>query len=615
VSPNSRIKRQHFSIVCSSQKQEWRIKRSELEVQLEQKIEESFRVRKALESLKLKREEEAKALEWQLFLQKVQQDIDEPEVAPWEVADDLQEVVQSYLYNTSLEGVDLGYMSVDLGGNKTGKNIVGKMNEMDRTVLKSVFDSVIADQKKTQTTKKKGVMSELFQGGGFGLKGSMKSDKLNAQGTWSLKRDAVESWVRQEQIALRRKNPSYAKKMLAEKLQNRTKKSIPWEEVKRRVEMLQYAILKESQPQPRKTSYNATTDDTLRMPRRNLNVNDELAFNTQASKKGKDERNTYQDIWFDLFDPDEQFAELTATSTRFGLRSMSVKNKIKTMQHASEDMIQHANKWLKKEDKLPYESVKDFRKYVAEEFNKYKNEEEIDGLEDGAKQPSRLIEYMLNNVDTDKLDASYFGLLLVPQKEFIEGTMRRQGYDMEQIFLSPTDIEEDNYRWAELDYIAETDWRFTNPDLYARYQKKRDLDIQTLELIKRLERDTEILSLEAEISVQEFQAIMLDLGQCRVQDDVIIFEPGDWTNSRVLGTSDDLDEIVDVGSTLIFVLLMLYPFIPVSEALLFDPTWVEENFRLDNFMSFLSLPYNVAITVFQGLRFALANMNVGDINI
>ena len=54
---------------------------------------------------------------------------------------------------------------------------------------------------------------------------------------------------------------------------------------------------------------------------------------------------------------------------------------------------------------------------------------------------------------------------------------------------------------------------------------------------------------------------------------VIIFEPGDWTHSRVLGTSDDLDEIVDVGSTLIFVLLMLYPFIPVSEALLFDPTW------------------------------------------
>lgn len=132
--------------------------------------------------------------------------------------------------------------------------------------------------------------------------------------------------------------------------------------------------------------------------------------------------------------------------------------------------------------------------------------------------------------------------------------------------------------------------------------------VQALELIKRLERDTEILSLEvfllavdsklqnmntlvqAEVCVQEFQAIMLDLGQCRVQDDVpsstllhatmdqhlmqvIIFEPGDWTHSRVLGTSDDLDEIVDVGSTLIFVLLMLYPFIPVSQALLFDPTW------------------------------------------
>eukprot|EP00960_Hanusia_phi_P075457 768429-Hanusia_phi.AAC.9 len=447
-----RITRPPLSLACSAQEQEWRIKRSELELELERKIEESFRVRKALDNLKLQREEEAKTLEWQIFLQKMQQDIEEPEVAPWEVADDLSDVVQKYFYNISQGMDDLGYMSADLGGNRTSINIVGMMDEMDGKAVKSAFDSVILDQRQ-KSSKKKSSLSGFLQGRSLGLKGTLKLDTAKAQGMWDVKRDAVEAWIRKEQTVLKKKNPLFAKKMLNEKLKIKTKRSVPWMEVMERVESLQYAILKDLQPQPRKKSFNFTAEDTLRMPKRNLNLNDELTTRTEGRQELEDdEKEMYEDIWFDLFDPDEQYAELSAMTKKHELRAMKVRNKIKRLQHSSEDMIQHANKWRKKEEKLPYESVKDFRKYVAEEFHKYKDQQAEN--KDGVEKPSKLIQYMLENVDKDDLESSYFGLLLVPQKDFIEGSLRRHGYDMGQIFLSPTEIEEDSYRWAELDYVT-----------------------------------------------------------------------------------------------------------------------------------------------------------------
>jgi hypothetical protein len=72
----------------------------------------------------------------------------------------------------------------------------------------------------------------------------------------------------------------------------------------------------------------------------------------------------------------------------------------------------------------------------------------------------------------------------------------------------------DEQSWAEVEEIAEDEWRFYDPEQYYRFGKLRERRREMLEVQKTRSETMMRISAEAEVSVDEYMGVMIDFGLC-----------------------------------------------------------------------------------------------------
>ena len=116
---------------------------------------------------------------------------------------------------------------------------------------------------------------------------------------------------------------------------------------------------------------------------------------------------------------------------------------------------------------------------------------------------------------------------------------------------------------------AESEWRFFSPEQYARYQDLRESRIKSLTNRKRRSREIALVSCEAEVSLDEYMGVMLDLGWAEPGEDLEIAQLGRSALSgsgRELGLDPRVEFFLKMLAYSTYALLIAWPVAPVMLA-------------------------------------------------
>jgi hypothetical protein len=139
--------------------------RAALELAVAEQVERRYMVKKSIQQLQAKRDEEVEKEQWARILSRVNADVGsdlEEEPGPWELTPDLLEEVDDVFGDE----VASPYLRLALGANETGGgvDVLGRLDEIDDGIVQSAFDTAIREQ---DEKRPKGLLEQL--GLGLGL--------------------------------------------------------------------------------------------------------------------------------------------------------------------------------------------------------------------------------------------------------------------------------------------------------------------------------------------------------------------------------------------------------------------------------------------------------------
>uniref|UniRef100_A0A7S1DJL6 Uncharacterized protein n=2 Tax=Hemiselmis andersenii TaxID=464988 RepID=A0A7S1DJL6_HEMAN len=79
--------------------------------------------------------------------------------------------------------------------------------------------------------------------------------------------------------------------------------------------------------------------------------------------------------------------------------------------------------------------------------------------------------------------------------------------------------------WREVEEIAESEWRFYDPEQYYAYEQLRDKRDEMLGIQRAREERIMSIAAEAEVSLDEFVGVMIDLGFTTNGNELVTADP------------------------------------------------------------------------------------------
>jgi len=239
--------------------------RAALELAVAVQVERKYMLKKSIQQLQAKRDEEVEKEQWARILSRVNEDVGndlEEEPGPWELTPDLLEEADDVFG----DAVPSPYLRLALGANETGGgvDVLGRLDEIDDRIVQSAFDAAIREQDEKRT---KGLLEQLGLGLGLDFRrwsagsdeifwgGRQKpAEKASASKTFEESRDEIEAEIEENYAFLVLRSARLADSAYSQGRGRFPVKGhkVPWELIERQVHLPLTPTLVTCPPTPHK---------------------------------------------------------------------------------------------------------------------------------------------------------------------------------------------------------------------------------------------------------------------------------------------------------------------------------------------------------------------------